>query len=65
MLKAQRNRLAEESCRKPVNFDEFEHTTDSWTSTYKARQRAKVTVKVRSEFRWDSGCREVGRGNSR
>ncbi|XP_052579873.1 deleted in lung and esophageal cancer protein 1 isoform X1 [Peromyscus californicus insignis] len=46
MLKAKLDRLAEESCKKPVKFDEFEYTTDSGTSTYKTRQRTKVTVKA-------------------
>ncbi|XP_042137976.2 deleted in lung and esophageal cancer protein 1 isoform X1 [Peromyscus maniculatus bairdii] len=68
MLKAKRNRLAEESCRKPVNFDEFEHTTDSWTSTSKARQRAKVTVKEAStpkNKKWMKHLRVPQRGLER
>ncbi|XP_036049559.1 deleted in lung and esophageal cancer protein 1 [Onychomys torridus] len=48
MLKAKPDRLAEEPCKKPVEFDESEYTTDSWTSTYKTRQRTKVTVKKAS-----------------
>ncbi|CAO2633252.1 Deleted in lung and esophageal cancer protein 1 homolog [Lemmus lemmus] len=48
MLKAKPDRKAEESCRKLVEFDEFEYTTDSLTSTSKAKQRPKDTVKKAS-----------------
>ncbi|XP_041533320.1 deleted in lung and esophageal cancer protein 1 [Microtus oregoni] len=48
MLKAKPDRKAEESCRKLVEFDEFEYTTDSLTSVSKARQRPKDTVKKAS-----------------
>ncbi|XP_051058224.1 deleted in lung and esophageal cancer protein 1 [Phodopus roborovskii] len=48
MLQAKRDKEAEESCKKPIDFDEFEHTTDSWASTHKARQRSKQTVKKAS-----------------
>ncbi|MEJ1285902.1 deleted in lung and esophageal cancer 1 [Cricetulus griseus] len=46
MLKAKLDKEAEESYRKPVDFDEFEYTTDSLTSTFKARQKTKDTVKM-------------------
>lgn len=49
MLKTKPDRKAEESCRKLVEFNEFEYTTDSLTSASKARQRPKDTVKVRPE----------------
>lgn len=49
MLKTKPDKKAEESCQKLVEFDEFEYTTDSWTSASKARQRPKDTVKVRLE----------------
>uniref|UniRef100_A0A8C2MWT3 Deleted in lung and esophageal cancer 1 n=1 Tax=Cricetulus griseus TaxID=10029 RepID=A0A8C2MWT3_CRIGR len=48
MLKAKLDKEAEESYRKPVDFDEFEYTTDSLTSTFKARQKTKDTVKKAS-----------------
>ncbi|XP_040595698.1 deleted in lung and esophageal cancer protein 1 [Mesocricetus auratus] len=48
MLKAKLDKEAEESCKKPVDFDEFEHTTDSLTSTFKAIQKTKDTVKKAS-----------------
>lgn len=63
MLKAKPDRKAEESCRKLVEFDEFEYTTDSFTSVSKARQRPKDTVKVRPDgvglLCRTAGCREV------
>lgn len=62
MLKAKLDKEAEESYRKPVDFDEFEYTTDSLTSTFKARQKTKDTVKVRPDYVWDRGCREVVKG---
>ncbi|KAL6081907.1 hypothetical protein STEG23_007270 [Scotinomys teguina] len=48
MLKAKLDRTAKESCKKPVRFDESEYTTDSWTSTCRARQRTQVTVEKAS-----------------
>lgn len=58
MRKSELDRKAEERCRKLAEYDDFEYTVDSWSSTSKTKEKAKVTAKVRAELYW---CRDVVR----
>lgn len=63
MRKSELDRKAEERCRKLGDYDDFEYTMDSWSSTSKTKEKAKVAVKVRAELCWGTGCRDAVRGH--
>lgn len=62
MHKSDLEKKAEEHCRKPVEFDDLEYTTDSLRSASKTKGKTKVTIKVRTEVCGGTGCRETVRG---
>lgn len=63
MRKSELEKKAEERCRKLAAYDDLEYTVDSWSSTSKTKEKAKVTLKVRTELGRDTGCREAARGS--
>ncbi|XP_076773714.1 deleted in lung and esophageal cancer protein 1 isoform X1 [Arvicanthis niloticus] len=46
MRKSELDRKAEERCKKLGDYDDFEYTMDSWSSTSKTKEKAKVAVKA-------------------
>lgn len=64
MCKSELDREAEEYCRKLAEYDDFEYTMDSLSSTSKTKGKTKGSVKVRTELCWGTGCREAVRGTT-